>query len=163
LPWGKNILYRNKGDGTFEDVTKKAKIDQTNGHYAFSVSTLDYDDDGWPDIYVACDSTPSILYHNNHDGTFTGRGRRRGRRVQRRRKKQQAGMGSTIGDYNGDGRPDIFKTNFSDDTATLYRNNGDGTFGRCDFCGGAGALHKISGMGNGVCGRDNDGWPDLLL
>src|SRR6266478_879601 len=61
LPWGKNILYRNKGDGTFEDVTKKAKIDQTNGHYAFSVSTLDYNDDGWPDIYVACDSTPSIL------------------------------------------------------------------------------------------------------
>src|SRR5437016_1113211 len=71
LPWAKNILYRNLGNGAFEDVTAKAHIDQTNGHYAFSVSTFDYDDDGWPDIYVACDSTASILYRNNHDGTFT--------------------------------------------------------------------------------------------
>src|SRR6266849_4847179 len=71
LPWAKNILYHNLGNGTFEDVAAKARIDQTNGHYSFSVSTFDYDDDGWPDIYVACDSTASILYHNNHDGTFT--------------------------------------------------------------------------------------------
>ena len=71
LPGAKNILYHNRGNGAFEDVTIKARIDQTNGHYAFSVSTLDYDDDGWPDIYIACDSTPSILYHNNRDGTFT--------------------------------------------------------------------------------------------
>src|SRR6266446_4532500 len=71
LPGAKNILYHTRGDGTFEDVTTKARIDQTDGHYAFSVSTLDYNDDGWPDIYVACDSTASILYHNNHDGTFT--------------------------------------------------------------------------------------------
>src|SRR6266403_1635971 len=71
LPWAKNILYHNLGNGTFEDVTTKAHIDQTNGHYSFSVSTFDYDDDGWPDIYVACDSTSSILYRNNHDGTFT--------------------------------------------------------------------------------------------
>src|SRR2546421_5908646 len=71
LPGAKNILYHNQGHGTFEDVTTKSHIDQTNGHYAFSVSTLDFDDDGWPDIYVACDSTPSILYRNNHDGTLT--------------------------------------------------------------------------------------------
>src|SRR2546423_127944 len=71
LPWAKNVLYRNLGSGIFEDVTTKARIDQTNGHYAFSVSTFDYDDDGWPDIYVACDSTASILYHNNGNGTFT--------------------------------------------------------------------------------------------
>src|SRR6266403_157914 len=73
LPGAKNILYHNLGGGKFEDVTARAKIDQTSGHYGFSVSTLDYDDDGWPDIYVACDSTASILYHNNHDGTFTDR------------------------------------------------------------------------------------------
>ena len=71
LPGAKNILYENRGDGTFTDVSTKAHIDRTNGHYAFSVSTFDFDDDGWPDIYVACDSTPSILYHNNRDGTFT--------------------------------------------------------------------------------------------
>ena len=85
LPGAKNILYRNLGDGKFEDVTAKAKIDQTSGHYAFSVSTFDYDDDGWPDIYVACDSTPSILYHNNHDGTFTDVAVVAGRGLQRRR------------------------------------------------------------------------------
>jgi len=72
LPWGTNLLYHNRGDGTFEDVTKQAHIDQTNGHYGFSVSTLDFDEDGWPDIYVACDSVPSILYRNNHDGTRAG-------------------------------------------------------------------------------------------
>ncbi len=71
LPGARNILYHNLGNGVFEDVTSKAHIDQTNGHYSFSVSTFDYDDDGWPDIYVACDSTASILYHNNRDGTFT--------------------------------------------------------------------------------------------
>src|SRR2546430_1684136 len=71
LRGSKNILYENRGDGTFRDVTTKAHIDRTSGHFAFSVSTLDFDNDGWPDIYVACDSAPSILYHNNRDGTFT--------------------------------------------------------------------------------------------
>jgi enediyne biosynthesis protein E4 len=162
LPWGKNILYRNRGDGTFEDVTKKAKIDQTNGHYAFSVSTLDYDDDGWPDIYVACDSTPSILYHNNHDGTFTDVAVVAGAAFNEDG-KEQAGMGSTIGDYNGDGKPDIFKTNFSDDTATLYRNNGDGTFDDVTFAAGLGLYTKYLGWGTAFVDVDNDGWPDLLL
>lgn len=67
----RNILYRNRGNGIFEDVTIRAHIDQTPGHYCFGVSTLDYNNDGWPDIYLACDSTPSILYRNNRDGTFT--------------------------------------------------------------------------------------------
>src|SRR5438309_1142093 len=71
LPGAKNILYRNRGNGTFEDVTVKAHLDRTDGHYSLGISTLDFDADGWPDIYVACDSTPSILYHNNRDGTFT--------------------------------------------------------------------------------------------
>ena len=162
LPWGKNILYHNKGDGTFEDVTTKTKIDQTNGHYAFSVSTFDFDDDGWPDIYVACDSTPSILYHNNHDGTFTDVAVVAGAAFNEDG-KEQAGMGSAIGDFNGDGKLDIFKTNFSDDTSTLYRNNGDGTFDDVTFAAGLGLYTKYLGWGTMFVDVDNDGWPDLLL
>jgi enediyne biosynthesis protein E4 len=162
LPWGKNMLYHNSGNGTFEDVTAKAKIDQTNGHYSFSVSTLDFDDDGWTDIYVACDSTPSILYRNNHDGTFTDVAVLAGAAFNEDG-KEQAGMGSTIGDYNGDGRPDIFKTNFSDDTATLYRNNGDGTFDDVTFRAGLGLYTKYLGWGTMFLDVDNDGWADLLL
>lgn len=162
LPWSKNILYHNNGDGTFADVTNKSKIDQTNGHYGFSVSTLDFDDDGWPDIYVACDSTPSILYRNNHDGTFTDVAVVAGAAFNEDG-KEQAGMGSTIGDFNGDGKLDIFKTNFSDDTATLYRNNGDGTFDDVTFAAGLGLYTKYLGWGTTFVDVDNDGWQDLLL
>ena len=162
LPGAKNILYHNRGDGTFEDVTSKAHIDQTDGHYAFSVSTLDFDDDGWPDIYVACDSTASILYHNNRDGTFTDVGVTAGAAFNEDG-REQAGMGSTIADFNGDGRPDIFKTNFSDDTSTLYRNNGDGTFDDVTTAAGLGLYTKYLGWGTMFFDFDNDGWPDLLL
>jgi len=162
LPGAKNILYHNRGDGTFEDVTTKAHIDRTDGHYAFSVSTLDFDDDGWPDIYVACDSTPSILYRNNRDGTFTDVGVTAGAAFNEDG-REQAGMGATIGDYNGDGRLDIFKTNFSDDTSTLYRNNGDGTFDDVTTAAGLGLYTKYLGWGTMFLDFDNDGWPDLLL
>jgi len=162
LAGAKNILYHNWGDGTFEDVTVKAHIDRTEGHYAFSVSTIDYDDDGWPDIYVACDSTPSILYHNNHDGTFTDVAVTAGAAFNEDG-REQAGMGTTIGDYNGDGRLDIFKTNFSDDTSTLYRNNGDGTFDDVTSAAGLGLYTKYLGWGTMFLDFDNDGWPDLLL
>jgi len=162
LPGAKNILYHNRGDGTFEDVTTKAHIDRTDGHYAFSVSTLDFDDDGWPDIYVACDSTPSILYRNNRDSTFTDVAVTAGAAFNEDG-REQAGMGATIGDYNGDGRLDIFKTNFSDDTSTLYRNNGDGTFDDVTTAAGLGLYTKYLGWGTMFLDFDNDGWPDLLL
>jgi hypothetical protein len=162
LPGAKNILYHNLGGGKFEDVTAKAKIDQTSGHYGFSVSTLDYDDDGWPDIYVACDSTPSILYRNNHDGTFTDRAVLAGAAFNEDG-REQAGMGSTVADYDGDGKLDIFKTNFSDDTSTLYRNNGNGTFDDVTFVAGLGLYTRYLGWGTMFLDFDNDGWPDLLL
>ena len=162
LPPAKNILYHNNGDGTFEDVTKKAHIDQADGHYSLSVSTLDYDDDGWPDIFVADDSTASILYHNNRDGTFTDVAITAGAAFNEDG-RAQAGMGSTIADYNGDGELDIFKTNFSDDTATLYRNNGNGTFDDVTYPAGLGLNTKYLGWGAMFFDFDNDGWSDLLL
>ncbi len=162
LPGAKNILYHNLGVGKFEDVTAKSHIDQAAGHYAFSVSTLDYDDDGWPDIYIACDSTPSILYHNNRDGTFTDVAIVAGAAFNEDG-RAQAGMGSTVADFNGDGKLDIFRTNFSDDTSTLYRNNGNGTFDDVTFAAGLGLHTQYLGWGTMFLDFDNDGWPDLLL
>ena len=162
LPPAKNILYHNRGDGTFEDVSAKSHIDKADGHYSLSVSTLDYDNDGWPDIFVACDSTASILYHNNRDGTFTDVAITAGAAFNEDG-RAQAGMGSTIGDFNGDGHLDIFKTNFSDDTATLYRNNGNGTFDDVTYTAGLGLNTKYLGWGTMFFDFDNDGWPDLLL
>ena len=162
LPGAKNILYHNHGDGTFEDVTVKAHIDRTEGHYSLGVTTLDFDDDGWPDIYVACDSTPSILYRNNHDGTFTDVAVTAGTAFNEDG-REQAGMGTTIGDFDGDGRLDIFKTNFSDDTSTLYRNNGDGTFTDATFSASLGLHTQYLGWGAMFFDFDNDGWPDLIL
>jgi enediyne biosynthesis protein E4 len=162
LPGAKNILYHNRGDGTFEDVTVKAHIDRTDGHYSLSVSTLDFDEDGWPDIYVACDSTPSILYRNNHDGTFTDVAVTAGAAFNEDG-REQAGMGTTVADFNGDGHLDIFKTNFSDDTSTLYRNNGDGTFTDATSAAGLGLYTQYLGWGTMFLDFDNDGWPDLIL
>lgn len=157
----RNILYHNLGNGRFEDVTIAAKFDKTPGHYCFSVSTLDFDNDGWPDIYVACDSTPSILYRNNRDGTFADVGVTSGTAFNEDG-REQAGMGSTIADYDGDGLLDIFRTNFSDDTSTLYKNNGDGTFGDTTYAAGLGLHTQYLGWGTMFFDIDNHGWPDLI-
>jgi hypothetical protein len=157
-----NTLFHNLGNGRFEDVSKSSGIEKTTGHYCFSVTTLDYDDDGWPDIYVACDSTPAILYHNNHNGTFTDTAADIGVAFNEDG-REQAGMGSTSADYDGDGRLDLFKTNFSDDTSTLYRNNGDGTYTDMTFPAGLGINTDALGWGTMFADVDNDGWPDLLV
>jgi len=162
LPPAKNILYHNLGDGKFADVTAKAHIDQTPGHYSLGVATFDFDNDGWPDIYIACDSTASILFRNNHDGTFTDVAVTAGA-AYNEDGREQAGMGVTIGDFNGDGRLDIFKTNFSDDTSTLYRNNGNGTFDDVTFAAGLGLHTQYLGWGAAFFDFDNDGWPDILV
>ncbi len=156
-----NILYHNLGDGKFADVSKSSGIEKTYGHYCFSVSTLDYDDDGWPDIYVACDSTASILYHNQKNGTFADVGAEAGVAFDEDG-REQAGMGSTVGDYDGDGRPDIFKTNFSDDASSLYHNNGNGTFSSTIFEAGLSLNTRFLGWGTMFIDVDNDGRPDIL-
>ena len=161
LPGDKNTLYRNLGNGRFEDVTRKAGIDKTMGHFCFSVSPFDFDNDGWPDIYISCDSTPSILYHNNRDGTFTDVGLLSGA-AYNVDGREQAGMGSTVADYDGDGQLDLFRTNFSDDTSTLYHNNGDGTFTDVTYPAGLGSNTQYLGWGAMFLDFDNDGWPDLL-
>jgi enediyne biosynthesis protein E4 len=143
-------------------VTADSGIIKTNGHYCFSVSTLDYDDDGWPDIYVACDSTPSILYHNNRNGTFTDTAADAGAAYDEDG-REQAGMGSSIADYNRDGRPDIFKTNFSDDVSSLYRNDGGGSFTSTIREAGLGLNTQYLGWGVAFLDADNDGWPDVLI
>jgi enediyne biosynthesis protein E4 len=161
LRGAKNILYRNRRDGTFEDVTVKTGIDRTEGHYGLGVATLDFDDDGWPDIYIACDSAPSILYRNNRNGTFTDVAVSAGVAFNEDG-REQAGMGVTIADFNGDGRLDLFKTNFSDDTPTLYRNDGKGVFTDITFAAGLGVHTRYLGWGTMFFDFDNDGWPDLI-
>ncbi len=166
LPSAPNTLFHNlgaqNGPVRFADVSHTSGIEKTYGHYCFSVTTLDYNEDGWPDIYIACDSTPSILYRNNRDGTFTDVAADTGVAFNEDG-REQAGMGSTAADYDGDGHLDLFKTNFSDDTSTLYRANGDGTFTDQTFAAGLGINSDALGWGAMFADVDNDGYPDILV
>ncbi|HET7220071.1 MAG TPA: VCBS repeat-containing protein, partial [Vicinamibacterales bacterium] len=148
LPGGKNVLYHNRGDGTFEDVSEKSGITRAKGTYGLGVSTLDFDDDGWVDVYVANDSNPSALYRNNHDGTFTDIGTTAGCAYSQDG-KPQAGMGIAIGDYDRNGTMDIFKTNFAGDTSTLYANTGEGLCEDRTFQSGVGLNTRWLGWGVG--------------
>ena len=162
LPGGKNVLYRNRGDGTFVDVSIPSGITKAHGTYGLGVSTFDFDDDGWVDLYVANDSNPSALYRNNHDGTFSDIGVAAGC-ASSQDGKPQAGMGVAIGDYNRDGRMDIFKTNFAGDTSTLYANNGSGLCEDRTFASGFGRNTRWLGWGVAFVDLDLDGWQDLFL
>lgn len=162
LQGGVNMLYRNNGDGTFTDVSEKAGITKTMGTYGLGVLVADFDNDGWPDIYVANDSAPAALYHNNGNGTFTDIGAEAGAAYSGDG-KPQAGMGVSAGDFDGDGWLDIFKTNFSGDTSTLYRNLGKNTFDDVTFTSGIGLNTRFLGWGCGFFDPDNDGWLDILL
>jgi len=159
---GAHVLYRNNGDGTFTDVTKQAKIDGPPRAYGMTVVAADFDEDGWQDIYVACDSTPSLLYMNNHDGTFREEGLFRGVALSDDG-AEQAGMGVGVGDFNLDGHLDLFKTNFSDDTSDLYRNDGHANFQDATRTSRIGVESRYTSWGTGIVDLDNDGYPDIFL
>jgi len=161
LPGGKNVLYRNLGDGRFEDVSERSGI-LNAGTYGLGVSTLDFDDDGWTDLYVANDSNPSALYRNRRDGSFEDVGVLAGCAFSQDG-KPQAGMGLAIGDYDRNGTLDIFKTNFAGDTSTLYANAGGGFCDDRTFASGVGIHTRWLGWGTGFLDLDNDGWLDLFL
>ncbi|MGH7247325.1 MAG: FG-GAP repeat domain-containing protein, partial [Pseudomonadota bacterium] len=161
LPGGRDVLYHNNGDGTFTDVTEKAGID-AGKNYGLGVVWGDYDKDGREDIYVANDSTPSSLYHNNGDGTFTDVGVEAGVAYSGEG-QEQAGMGADFGDYDNDGWPDLIKGNFSDDTNNLYHNNHDGTFNDVAYSAGVGAATWLfTTFGAKFLDYDNDGWKDII-
>ncbi len=162
LPGGKNILYHNNGDGTFTDVSEKAGILDTIGTYGLSVAVADLDNDGWPDIYVANDSTTATLYQNQKDGTFRDVAIESGAALSPDG-KPQAGMGVSVGDFDRDGKLDIVKTNFAGDTDSLYTNLGDGTFEDHTYPAGLGVNTRLLGWGVGFFDMDNDGWLDLLM
>jgi hypothetical protein len=159
---GVNALYHNNGDGTFTDVSQKSGILNTTGCYGLTSLTADFDHDGWPDIYVACDSTPSILYYNNHDGTFTDIGKKAGV-AYNEDGSEQAGMGLSAGDFTHSGHQHIVKTNFSDDTPTLYLNRGDNNFDDVTYSAGLGRIKNWLGWGVQFYDFDNSGWPGILI
>ena len=162
LPFDRNILYRNNGNGTFTDVSEHSGIAKPSHNYALSVLTGDFNQDGFTDIYVACDRTPSILYINRGDGTFSEEGLARGVAFDEDG-RALSGMGATAADYDGDGWPDIFRSNFSDERETLYHNRGGAEFDDSSVAAGLALNTRFVGWGCGFLDIDNDGWKDLLL
>jgi hypothetical protein len=162
LNGGKNLLYHNNGDGTFTDVSESAGILSTNGTYGLGVLTADLDNDGWPDIYVANDSTASALYQNKRNGKFVDIALESSCALSADG-KPQAGMGISAGDYDLDGNLDLLKTNFAGDTPSLYHNLGGASFDDATFAAGLGLYTKYLGWGCGFFDFDNDGWPDILI
>src|SRR5207253_726604 len=156
------VLFNNNRDGTFTDVTAKAGLGNA-GHWGTSAAFGDYDNDGYLDLYVANDSSPSLLYHNNCKGGFTEVGAEAGVAYSADG-REQAGMGIDSGDYDHDGWPDIVKTNFSDDSNNLYHNDHGHEF--TDMAGSAGfGPVSIPFLGFGVkfVDFDNDGWSDIFI
>ena len=162
LPQERHSLYRNNGDGTFTDVSEEAGISAATKSYGMTVVAADLDEDGWPDIYVACDSTPSLLFMNNHDGTFREEGVLRGVALSDDG-GEQAGMGVGIGDFDSDGHLDLLKTHFADDASGLYHNDGTGQFDDVTRRARVAVETRYVGWGAGIVDLDNDGRPDLFV
>jgi hypothetical protein len=173
---GTNVLYRNRGDGTFVDISDRSGIAhprgpssmvfvganwRPTGSYGMGAAAADFDNDGWPDIYVACDTAPSLLYRNNHDGTFREIAVPAGCAFDANG-AALGGMGVGVGDFDADGWLDIVRTNFSEQVPTLYRNYG-GAFEDASLRGGLGVNRKYVGFGVGFLDFDNDGWPDIFM
>jgi enediyne biosynthesis protein E4 len=166
-PWGMigetDLLYHNKGDGTFEEVSKKAGVDDPNKYYGLGAVWGDYDNDGWPDLYVANDTGSNFLYHNNHDGTFTDNGMTSGAALSSEG-DADGSMGVDFGDYDHDGRLDIFVTNFADQEDSLYHNLGEKGFDDVSWKSGvAKSGYAFVKWGTGFVDFDNDGWVDLFV
>jgi hypothetical protein len=162
LPFSRNRLFHNRGDGTFEDVSQTSGVGRVNGCYGFTVLASDVDNDGFPDLYVACDSTPSLLYMNRHDGTFEESGLLAGVALNDDG-QEQGGMGVAIADLDEDGHVDLVKTNFSDDVPNVYRNRGDGSFEDRVFQSGLGAYMQFVGWGVHLLDVDHDGRREILM
>ena len=161
LPYGKLTLYHNRGDGTFDDVTAISGIGKVKGFYAFTTVAADLDGDLWTDLYIASDSTPSIFFRNQRDGTFRDIATEAGL-AYNDNGAEQAGMGLALGDFDNDGRVDIVKTNFVGDYPNLYRNLGKGIFADIAMKAGLAVNPDNVLWGTGLVDLDNDGWKDLL-
>lgn len=160
LPLAHNILYRQNADGTFTDVSAEMGVLKPGGRYSLQAVTADFDNDGWPDIYVACDMTPSLLFHNKAGKGFEERGVEAGV-AYNFDGRLQAGMGVAVGDFDRDGLLDIAKTNFSGDLISLFRNEGNLFFSDVSRELGLGA-NQLLGWGIAFADFDDDGWLDLM-
>lgn len=162
LPGGRNILYRNMGDGTFKDVSEESHFDKPDGYYCFSTIASDFDGDGWPDVFLACDSTPNILLHNNHDGTFTDVGDKAGVAFNENG-EEQGSMGADAADFDHSGRFSLAVTTFDDDIPALFLHDQDGYFSDVSLRAGLGYRTHQVGWGVAFVDLDNDGWPDIFM
>jgi len=163
MPGAGDTLYHNNGNGTFTDVSKKAGVDDPSGSYGLTATWTDFDDDGWPDLFVANDATPNYAYRNNHDGTFTEEGLLLGIALDENG-KEHANMGISFGDYDRDGRLDFIITNFSDEYNLIFHREADGTY--MDVARQtktADVTMPFVGWGVKLFDYDNDGWLDIFI
>lgn len=162
LPKESLTLYHNNGDGTFSDVTKKSGLDRASRVYGLTCVAGDFDNDGWPDLFVACDTTPALYFRNRHDGTFSEEGLERGIALNEDG-QEQAGMGVAVGDYRLSGSLDILKTHFAGDTSGLFKNDGKANFTDVTLASGFGVETRYVSWGAGFADLDNDGYPDAFI
>ncbi|MGD0579450.1 MAG: CRTAC1 family protein, partial [Bryobacteraceae bacterium] len=161
LPYGKHLLYHNNGDGTFSDVTEAAGIGKAAGGWGLTAVAADFHNDGWPDIFLACDTTPSLFFRNNRDGTFSEEGLESGVALSDDG-QVQAGMGLAVGDFRLDGSLHIVKTHYMADTPAVLVNNGKGSFEDATLRSGLAVETRFVTWGVGIQDLDNDGNPDIF-